>query len=199
MNRVVLLILSIVSMASFAQRVDVEGLIYSKEGPLPFIKVYIKELSKGTVTDAEGKFKFAKLPAGNYEISTEIVGFEPYSLPFTVVSGEVSIVNVETRYSSHKELKTELSFALQLGKRIFMNLSGDYYRNQYQMDFNNDGFTDIPLNDRLFIFNKRQINTKVEKKSFSLGMRYLNEVRFGGQMDSQSSNRALGVDFLLTK
>ncbi len=338
MRHLIILIISTFSIFSFAQNGGVEGQVFSKDGPLPFVKVYLKELSKGTVTDADGRFSFDQIPVGHYQLSTEVVGFEPYSLSINVIAGDTitvnldlsdndlelntvvvtgtmretmisnspvkievlnksffksnpvnsviealetvngvqeqvncgvcgtndihingmegpytlvlidgmpivsglssvygfngiptslidrveivkgpsstlygteavggvvniitktpqksELLNVETRYSSHNELKTELSISPKLGKRVFMSLSGDFYYNQYRMDFNDDGFTDIPLNQRLSVFNKWQINNKEGRKSFSLGIRYLNEDRFGGQLDWQPSDRGSDV------
>lgn len=99
------------------------------------------------------------------------------------------LINTEIRYNTHDEFKAELSIAPKLSKTVFMSLSGDFYYNNYRMDFNGDGFTDIPLNKRLSIFNKWQINNKAGQKSFSLALRYLNEDRFGGELNWTPENR----------
>src|SRR5690606_20556569 len=75
-------------------------------------------------------------------------------------------------------------------KRIYTTFSGDYYFNNRRMDFNNDGFTDIPLNNRISLFNKWQINDQEDRLSFSLAARYLNEDRFGGVLDWTPEYRA---------
>lgn len=102
------------------------------------------------------------------------------------------LINTELRYSSHDEFKAELSISPKISKNVFMSLSGDFYNNQRRLDFNNDGFTDIPLNNRLSIFNKWQINNKKGQKVFHLGARYLTEDRFGGQLNWQKSDRGSG-------
>ena len=100
------------------------------------------------------------------------------------------LLNVDLRYTTHDELKTELSYAPKLNDRVYMSLSGDYYRNKYRMDYNNDGFTDIPLNNRLSVFNKWTVLSKdKEDKVFSIGARYLFEDRFGGKLDWTNANR----------
>lgn len=99
------------------------------------------------------------------------------------------LINAEVRYSSHNEFKTELSVAPRISKNVLMSLSGDFFFNQQRLDFNNDGFTDIPLNKRISVFNKWQINTKKGQKAFSLAARYLNEDRFGGQLDWTNADR----------
>ena len=104
------------------------------------------------------------------------------------------VFNIDLRYSTHDELKTEISFAPQLNPRVFTSVSGDYFRNTYRMDFNEDGFTDIPLNNRLSLFNKWTILSKdKESTAFSLGMRFLQEDRFGGQMNWTKLDRGSDV------
>lgn len=93
------------------------------------------------------------------------------------------LVDFESRYNTHNELKTSLAFSPRIGKRVFTSISGDYYNAQNRMDFNKDGFTDIPLNNRISLFNKWQINNKSGQKAFSLAARYYSEDRFGGVLD----------------
>lgn len=100
------------------------------------------------------------------------------------------VLNLDLRYTTHDELKSELSYAPKLNERVYMSLSGDYYRNNYRMDFNEDGFTDIPLNNRLSVLNKWTVLSKdKEHKVFSLGARYLFEDRFGGQLNWTPQDR----------
>lgn len=99
------------------------------------------------------------------------------------------LIDVEANYNSHQELKTNFAFTPKLGKRIFTSLSGDYYFNDLRIDNNGDNFTDIPLNNRISVFNKWQINNKKDQTVFSLAGRYYNEDRFGGVMDWQKSDR----------
>ena len=41
------------------------------------------------VTDAQGRFRFAYLPVGNYEIKTAQIGFEPLNRSLTATVGQV--------------------------------------------------------------------------------------------------------------
>jgi len=101
----------------------------------------------------------------------------------TKSSEQTPLLDIEARYNVHDELKLALGFSPKIGKRISTSISGDYYNNQKRIDFNEDGFTDIPLNNRISIFNKWQINDKKGQKVFNLAARYYNEDRFGGVLD----------------
>jgi outer membrane receptor for ferrienterochelin and colicins len=100
------------------------------------------------------------------------------------------LFEMDANYNTHQELKTNFAFTPKLGKRVYTSFSGDYYYNNLRMDFNEDGFTDIPLNNRISLFNKWQVDDKKDRMVFSLAGRYYNEDRFGGVMDWTKEDRA---------
>lgn len=57
----------------------------------------------------------------------------------------------------------------------------NYYNYQNRLDKNNDNFTDVTLQNRLSVFNKWNFERK-ENRVASLGLRYVNEDRNGGEM-----------------
>lgn len=93
------------------------------------------------------------------------------------------LIDIETNYNSHKELRSNFSFSPKIGKRVYTSLSGDYYFNELKLDDNSDGFTDIPLNNRISLFNKWQINNRKDEVAFTVAARYYNEDRYGGALD----------------
>lgn len=100
------------------------------------------------------------------------------------------VVDVDVMYNTHQELRSNFAYTPKIGKRVYTTLSGDYYYNNLRLDQNNDGFTDIPLNNRISIFNKWQINDKKDRLAFSIAGRYYNEDRFGGVLDWTKEDRA---------
>jgi len=63
------------------------GTVYSSEGqPLFGANVYFENTYFGTVTNADGIFKFRKIPAGIYTLKISYVGYETYSKKITVES-----------------------------------------------------------------------------------------------------------------
>jgi iron complex outermembrane receptor protein len=58
--------------------------------------VLIKNTTKGTITDADGKFYFKKLKAGNYILFVSLSGYAPTE------------VSVEVKYNETASLKIQL-------------------------------------------------------------------------------------------
>lgn len=61
-------------------------------------------------------------------------------------------------------------------------LGVNYFNYQNPIDNNDDGFTDVSLQNRFSLFNKLSFKRKDNKQS-SLAMRYVYEDRWGGEMD----------------
>ncbi len=92
------------------------------------------------------------------------------------------LIDFESNFTSHQELKTTFGYTPRLGKNIYTTISADYFYNNLRMDFNDDNFTDVPLNNRLSLFNKWQFNNNKGETVFSLAARYYTEDRFGGTL-----------------
>jgi outer membrane receptor for ferrienterochelin and colicins len=98
-----------------------------------------------------------------------------------------SLIEFESNSNTHEEYKTSLAWSPKVGKRVFTTISADYLYNQKRLDFNNDNFTDIPLNNRISIFNKWEIKNKKKEKVLNLAARYYGEDRFGGTLEWNDS------------
>jgi outer membrane receptor for ferrienterochelin and colicins len=82
--------------------------------------------------------------------------------------------------TSWGELSTDLSFKFNTGKKIIglLGINHFYYNNP--IDANHDGFTDLTLQNRISVFNKWSF-TRKENKIANLGLRWINEDRWGGE------------------
>ncbi len=58
--------------------------------PLPFASIYIKALSKGAGTDAEGRFTLANIPSGTYVIRATYIGYKQLELSVKVTEGKTT-------------------------------------------------------------------------------------------------------------
>ena len=90
--------------------------------------------------------------------------------------------------TSWGEINTDIGVKLNAGKMASSLLGLNYFNYQNAIDNNNDGFTDVPLQDRISIFNKWSFHRK-ENRVFSLAGRYVYEDRWGGEMNWDTENR----------
>lgn len=119
--------------------------------------------------------------------------------------GNAPTVSADVFTTSWLETNADLGFRFGIGKRtkekstlstyqpnrpIFDVLTGiNYYSYNNPQDNNNDGFTDVTLQNRISIFQKWKFNPKKSHKQASIAGRYLYEDRWGGEMDWNSNFR----------
>lgn len=90
--------------------------------------------------------------------------------------------------TSWGEINTDLGYKFKVGKKANSLLGINYFNYQNPIDNNNDGFTDITLQNRLSVFNKWSFDRKDNKVSTIAG-RYIYEDRWGGEMNWDESFR----------
>ena len=97
--------------------------------------------------------------------------------------------SLDFNLSSWGELQTSLSFKF-LDKEKFKAFTAiDVFKYNNPIDNNNDGFTDLTLKNRYSIFNKLQFFNDKGANPLNITFRYLNEDRWGGQMDFKQEDR----------
>lgn len=84
--------------------------------------------------------------------------------------------------TSWGELSTDLSFKFNAGKKVTSLLGINHFYYDNPIDANHDGFTDLTLQNRISVFNKWSFKRK-ENRVASLGLRWVNEDRWGGEMN----------------
>lgn len=85
-------------------------------------------------------------------------------------------------YTSHQEANVDLAARIKASDNVLSLISGNIYRNEFRLDANGDGFTDMPTNERLSLFNRWTFLRKSGQPA-NLAFRYYRENRFGGVMD----------------
>ena len=89
-----------------------------------------------------------------------------------------SKLSVDSFVSSWGEVNTDLAYKYSLSKKTTGLLGVNYFNYSYPIDKNEDGFTDLTLQNRISIFNKfNHVN------NFSIATRFVYEDRWGGQMN----------------
>jgi len=87
-----------------------------------------------------------------------------------------------------KEINADMAAKFSTGKNVQSLLGINYFNYQNPVDNNNDGFTDLTLQNRFSIFNKWRFDRK-NSRTFSLAGRYVYEDRWGGEMDWNKEDR----------
>ena len=85
---------------------------------------------------------------------------------------------VESFVSGWGEVNTDLSYKYTLSKKTTALLGVNYFNYSNPIDKNEDGFTDLTLQNRISIFNKFSHANKL-----SVATRFVYEDRWGGQMN----------------
>lgn len=91
------------------------------------------------------------------------------------------VVSVDAFTTSWRETNTDIGVKFDAGKASSL-IGINHYAYNNPIDNNNDGFTDVTLQNRISIFNKWNFKRK-SNKMFSLAGRYLYEDRWGGEMN----------------
>ncbi|MCL7752169.1 TonB-dependent receptor [Polaribacter sp. Z022] len=103
-------------------------------------------------------------------------------------------LTTDSYISSWGEVNTDLGLKYKLSQKSQGLLGINYFNFQNRIDNNNDGFTDLTLQNRISVFNKINIERK-SNKVFTIAGRYVYEDRWGGEMDWQRKYRGGNVKY----
>jgi outer membrane receptor for ferrienterochelin and colicins len=90
-------------------------------------------------------------------------------------------LSLDVMGTTYQEFNIDAGVKYHIGKKVNSLLGVNYYNYQNPVDRNNDGFTDVTLQQRISIFNKLTIGRK-NNRELSLAVRYFYEDRWGGDM-----------------
>jgi len=91
------------------------------------------------------------------------------------------LFSIDVFGTTWQEYSVDASVKFKIGKAQSL-LGVNYFNYQNRLDKNKDGFTDVTLQDRISVFNKWSFERKNNRVA-SIGLRYVNEERFGGEMN----------------
>ena len=124
--------------------------------------------------------------------ASTVYGSEAMAGLINVVTKNIDCVpkfSLDFNISSWGELQTSIVYKLIDKQRLKAFSSIDIFNYNNPIDNNDDGFTDLSLKNRYSIFNKFQFFNKNEYNPLNLTLRYLNEDRWGGQMNFTEQDR----------
>ncbi|PWJ60438.1 outer membrane receptor for ferrienterochelin and colicins [Dyadobacter jejuensis] len=90
--------------------------------------------------------------------------------------------------TSWLDYNVDLGVAFRAGAKAHSLLGVNYFNYQNPVDHNQDGFTDLTLQNRISVFNKWSFD-RSDNKQTSIAARYFYEDRWGGQMNWDKSYR----------
>ena len=96
----------------------------------------------------------------------------------TRLPGNTSRLSVDSFISGWGEVNTDVGYKYSLSGKNSGLLGINYFNYSNPVDNNQDGFTDLTLQDRISIFNKLTFGKKL-----SIASRFVYEDRWGGQMN----------------
>ncbi|MFT3705484.1 MAG: TonB-dependent receptor [Agriterribacter sp.] len=91
------------------------------------------------------------------------------------------LVSADVFATSWKEFSADASAKYKIGNATGL-LGINYFNYSNPLDKNGDGFTDVTIQNRVSMFNKWSFKRK-ENRLASVAMRYVNEDRWGGEMN----------------
>ncbi|GAB3233562.1 TonB-dependent receptor [Hymenobacter seoulensis] len=91
--------------------------------------------------------------------------------------------------TSHRDVNLDLGVARKVGEASTLLSTSLYHYNQ-RRDVNDDGFTDVPIQKRVSVFNKWTW-ARPEQRVANVAGRYYYEDRFGGQLNWSPEHRGL--------
>jgi outer membrane receptor for ferrienterochelin and colicins len=124
--------------------------------------------------------------------ASTVYGSEAMAGLINVVTKNIDCVpklSLDFNISSWGELQTSIVYKLINKQRFKAFSSIDIFNYNHPIDNNDDGFTDLSLKNRYSIFNKFQFFNKNGDNPLNLTLRYLNEDRWGGQMNFTKQDR----------
>ena len=98
------------------------------------------------------------------------------------------LLSTDSFLSSWGELNLDVGLRYDMSKKTQGLLGVNYFNFQNRIDYNNDNFTDMTLQNRISIFNKVSIERE-NNKTFTIAGRYVYEDRWGGEMNWEKEFR----------
>ncbi len=97
------------------------------------------------------------------------------------------VLSADLFATSWGEVSADAAMKINAGKASAL-LGVNYFNYQNPIDNNKDNFTDLTLQNRISLFNKWSLERK-ESRMASLGLRYVYEDRWGGEMNWTKKDR----------
>ena len=112
----------------------------------------------------------------------------------TKKTSNAPVISTDVLGSSWGEINTDIGVKYNISEKTTGLLGVNYFNYQNRIDNNNDGFTDLTLQNRISVFNKINIERE-SKKLFTIAGRFVYEDRWGGELDWEKEFRGTDVKY----
>ncbi|WP_375240165.1 TonB-dependent receptor domain-containing protein [Polaribacter sp.] len=112
----------------------------------------------------------------------------------TKKTSNAPVISTDVLGSSWGEINTDIGVKYNISEKTTGLLGVNYFNYQNRIDNNNDGFTDLTLQNRISVFNKINIERESEKL-FTIAGRFVYEDRWGGELDWEKEFRGTDVKY----
>jgi TonB-dependent receptor len=150
------LVLLLTPVLVSAQSGSISGRVIDKDGfPMPGATILLVELpSKGTVSDANGRYTLVNVPAGSYTVRVSYIGYATLNLQASVTAGVTTVLNAH------------LEEAAKVGEEVIV--LGDNLRGQARalnQQRNNMNITNVVSSDQVGRFPDANIGDALKRIS----------------------------------
>lgn len=122
---ILLVYLMLLCLTTFAQgNFTISGIVRDDKETIPGAAVYLSGTKISTITNNEGKFSIGKLPAGNYDILIQVVGYLPYSKSITVSDKNIFI---DVTIKANTLTLQEVIIKPDPNRLAYLNMFKDYF------------------------------------------------------------------------
>ncbi|WP_041627501.1 TonB-dependent receptor [Owenweeksia hongkongensis] len=96
------ILLTIVSLFSYAQGAGLKGVVSDQDGkPIPFSNVYIADTKQGTSTDINGEYSISNISAGTHKVIVSSIGYLKHTEKITFSTTQI-VLDVQLKISSEE-------------------------------------------------------------------------------------------------
>ncbi|RWU08268.1 carboxypeptidase-like regulatory domain-containing protein [Pedobacter chitinilyticus] len=112
-------------LSVFAQdNFSISGTVRDEKETIPGAAIYLSGTKISTITNTDGKFTISKLPAGNYDVLVQVVGYLPYSK--SVIISDKS-VNMDVLLTSNPVMLNEVVIKPDPNRLAYLSLFKEFF------------------------------------------------------------------------
>lgn len=109
----------------FAQdNFSISGTVRDEKETIPGAAIYLSGTKISTITNSEGKFTISKLPAGNYDVLVQVVGYLPYSKSMFISDKSL---HMDVLLASNPVMLNEVVIKPDPNRLAYLNLFKEFF------------------------------------------------------------------------